>query len=74
LKRRHRRELSERHRRSKLVSDIYERIDLEIDRVSGMLQYERDKMKEMEEIRSKVEMECGRLESENKVLGLKIER
>jgi hypothetical protein len=39
-----------------------------------MLQYERDKMKEMEEIRSKVELECGRLESENKVLGLKIER
>jgi hypothetical protein len=31
-------------------------------------------MKEMEEIRSKVELECGRLESEIKVLGLKIER
>jgi hypothetical protein len=74
LKRRHRRELSVRHIRSKLVSDKYERIVVEVDRVSGMLQYERDKMKEMEEIRSKVEMECGRLESENKVLGLKIER
>jgi hypothetical protein len=74
LKRRHKRELSERHRRSKSVSDMYERIVVEIDRVSGMLQYERDKMKEMEEIRSKVEVECGRLESENKVLGLKIER
>ena len=74
MKRKHKRELSERHRRSKLVSDMNERMDLEVDRVSGMLQYERDKMKEMEEIRSKVELECGRLESENKVLGLKIER
>jgi hypothetical protein len=74
LKRKRKRELSERHRRSKLVSDMYERIVIEVDRVSGMLQYERDKMKELEEKRSKVEMECGRLESENKVLGLKIER
>jgi len=34
-----------------------------------MLGYEREKIKESEEIRSKVELECGRLESENKVLG-----
>jgi hypothetical protein len=74
LKRKRKRELSVRHIRSKLVSDKYGRIVLEVDRVSGMLQYEREKMKEMEEIRSKVELECGRIESENKVLGLKIER
>ena len=42
--------------------------------MSSMLGYEREKIKESEEIRSKVELECGRLESENKVLGLKIER
>ena len=74
MKRKPLRELSVRHIRSKLVSDIFEKIVLEVDRVSGMLQYERDKLKELEEVRSKVELECGRLESENKVLGLKIER
>jgi len=47
---------------------------LEVDRVSSMLGYEREKIKEIEEIRSKVELECGRLESENKVLAQKIER
>ena len=47
---------------------------LEVDRVSSMLGYEREKIKESEEIRSKVELECGRLESENKVLAQKIER
>ena len=39
-----------------------------------MLEYERDKIKELEDVRSKLELECGKLESENKVLGLKIER
>ena len=39
-----------------------------------MLEYEREKIKEIEDIRSKVELERARIESESKVLGLKIER
>jgi hypothetical protein len=39
-----------------------------------MLEYEREKIKEIDDIRSKVELERARIESENKVLGLKIER
>jgi hypothetical protein len=39
-----------------------------------MLEYEREKIKEIDDIRSKVGLECARIESENKVLGLKIER
>lgn len=35
-----------------------------------MLEYEREKIKEIDDKRSKVELERGRIESENKVLAL----
>ena len=35
-----------------------------------MLEYEREKIKEIDDIRSKVELERARIESENKVLAL----
>ena len=47
--------------------------NLEVDRVLGMVEYERKKLSEFESLRSKMEIEISRLESENKVLTLKIE-
>ena len=38
-----------------------------------MVEYERKKLGEFESLRSKMEIEISRLESENKVLSLKIE-
>ncbi len=49
-------------------------IVLEVDRVQGMLEYERGKKEEVEGLRQKMEQEIGRLEGENKVLARKIEQ